>query len=167
MSKMKNPRTIFHLISYLQYPLMLAAVAFYVPFILSLKSGALDWTYLNYALIIFGIALSFSTLQDTTKTQNKLSRKIWESPTKGKITIVVMALFAFSMIIGGLSMLYFSQTGITESVAVGLIVLGIGLIGLLKSAIEMFENHRKDKNTTINKGEILGINVPLPINKES
>lgn len=33
-----------------------------------------------------------------------------------------------------------------ENAAVGVIVLGIGMIGVLKGAIEMFENHRKDKN---------------------
>ncbi|WP_340105059.1 hypothetical protein [Rhodohalobacter sp. 8-1] len=33
-----------------------------------------------------------------------------------------------------------------NSVAVGVMVLGIGYIGVLKSGIEMYENHRVDKN---------------------
>lgn len=145
---MTNPRKIFNVISYLQYPLMLGAVGFYIPFVISLTKNNPDWTFLNYTLILFGVALSFSTLQDTTKTQNKLSKKIWENPKKGRIAILIIALPAFGFIIFGLSMLYFSKSDMTENIAVGITVLGIGLVGLLKSGIELFENHRKDKNTT-------------------
>ena len=148
---MNNPRKIFNAISYLQYPLMLGAIGFYIPFIISLTKNSPDWTSLNYTLILFGVALSFSTLQDTTKTQNKFSKKVWEDPKKGRIAIVIIALLAFGLIIFGLSMLYFSKSDMTENIAVGITVLGIGLVGLLKSGIEMFENHRKDKNTTANK----------------
>lgn len=121
---------------------------FYIPFILSLQKNNPDWAALNQVLILFGVALSFSTLQDTTKTQNKFSRKIWENPTKGKIAIILMAVLAFGFIISGLSMLYSSKSDVTENIAVGITVLGIGLIGLLKAGIEMFENHRLDKITT-------------------
>jgi len=33
-----------------------------------------------------------------------------------------------------------------ESVAMGLTVLGIRMLGMLKAAMKMFENHRLDKN---------------------
>ncbi len=143
---MPSPRKLFHTISYLQYPLMLAALAFYVPFVITLFNKAPDWSLLNYVLILFGVSLSFSTLQDTTTTQNKFSKKIWQNPTKGKVVLTLIALMAFVFIVVGLLALLMFKADQTESVAVGVTVLGIGMLGLLKAAIEMFENHRLDKN---------------------
>lgn len=140
---------IFHIVSYLQYPLMIGSMYFYVPFIVSLFNNQPEWSNFNFVLILFGVALSFSTLQDTAKTQNKLSRKIWENPTKGRISLVVISLTAFSLVAIGLLTFYFSKGEVLESISIGITVLGIGLMGLLKSAIEMFENHRKDKNTIV------------------
>jgi len=48
-------------------------------------------------------------------------------------------------------LLYFSKDEIPNNITFGILVLGIGVIGMLKSAIEMFENHRKDKNANVNK----------------
>lgn len=143
---MPSPRKLFHLISYLQYPILLAALAFYIPFTISLFNKSPDWSLLNDVLILFGVSMSFSTLQDTTTTQNNFSKKIWQHPTKGKVVIGVIAIMAFVFIVMGLLALFVYKADQTESVAVGITVLGIGMIGLLKAAIEMFENHRLDKN---------------------
>ena len=104
------------------------------------------WEDYNYALIFYGLGISFSTLQDTTKTQNKFSRKIWENPKKGKAALVSIGLMALFFLVMGLSGIYFSESEILKQLSFGLIVLGIGVIGLLKTAVEMFENHRLDKN---------------------
>ena len=80
---MKSPRQIFHIVSYLQYPLIVFSLFQYIPFILSLAKGAPDWDALNFALTIYGVSISFSTLQDTTKVQNKFSKNIWENPNQG------------------------------------------------------------------------------------
>lgn len=143
---MNSPRKIFHLVSYLQYPLLLAGVWYYIPFLQSLLNHEPDYFYLNNVLIFFGVAISFSSLQDPRKTQNKLSRKIWQSPRKGKLAIIYIAALAFSFIIGGLTAMYLTSSQESQGISVGITVLGIGLIGLLKTAIEMFENHRNDKN---------------------
>lgn len=143
---MKGPKQLFHLISYVQYPLYAGAIVFYIPFVRSLMDKSTDWNMLNYVLILFGVALSFSTLQDTTKTQNTFSKKVWESPIKGKIALGFIAFLAFSFVTVGLTLLYSSQSPATENIAVGVTVLGVGLVGVLKSALEMFENHRRDKN---------------------
>ena len=143
-------KKIFHRISYLQYPLMAISVYYYVLFFISLIKDKTNWEELNSFLIFVGIAISFSTLQDTKKTQNKFSKKIWESPKNGRIILLILSLMAFFLIIFGLSILYYSNNVILKNIAFGIIVLGIGLVGMLKSAIEMFENHRKDKNTTAN-----------------
>ena len=136
---MVTPRRFFHFVSYLQYPIMASAFLFYVPFMISMFSGEPDWTDLNYVLILMGVSISFSTLQDTTTTQNNFSKKIWEHPKKGKVTL-------FLMIIAGLILLFTSESSALQNIALGITILGIGLMGLLKAAIEMFENHRLDKH---------------------
>ena len=143
---MSKTTRIFHAISYLQYPLMLAALAYYVPFVMSMINQPVDWSLLNQVLILMGVALSFSTLQDTRTTQNKMSKKIWQDPRKGKAFLWVIAVMALLFIVTGLLGLLLFDADQTESVAVGLTVLGIGMLGMLKAAIEMFENHRLDKN---------------------
>lgn len=142
---MNKTRQLFHWISYLQYPLMLVVLYFYVMLILSVVRGETDWTALNNALIFLGIQVGFSTLQDTTKTQNKISRRVWESPRKGKLMILVISSLVLFFLVFGLIGYFSSEENIHKEVSFGLIVLGIGILGMLKSAIEMFENHRKDK----------------------
>lgn len=143
---MKDPKKLFHIVSYLQYPIMASSLIFYVPFIISLFNQEPAWSELNVMLILVGLGLSFSTLQDTTTTQNKFSERIWKSPKKGKRMLMGMSVFACLLIIGGLIFMYLSKDDLTNSVAVGVMVLGIGYIGVLKSGIEMYENHRIDKN---------------------
>ena len=142
---MKNTRQLFHLLSYLQYPLMLVVLYYYGLLILSMVQRETDWSALNNALIFLGIQVGFSTLQDTTKTQNKVSRKVWESPKKGKIMIYTIAFLVLLFLVFGLFGYFSSEQNIHKQISFGLIVLGIGILGMLKSAIEMFEHHRQDK----------------------
>ncbi len=139
-------RQVFHIISYLQYPLLLVVLYYYALFIVSLTNQAPKWIELNNALVFLGMAIAISTLQDTTRTQNKLSRKIWEDPKKGKIAILIMTFMVLLFLAMGIIGFLNSRESIHKEVSFGLVVLGIGLVGMLKSAIEMFENHRKDKN---------------------
>jgi hypothetical protein len=142
---MFEPKNIFQKISYLQYPAMLIAL-FYIfkPYVVGFDT---IWENYNFALIFMGLGISLSTLQDTTKTQNELSRKVWVDPKKGKIAIMIITCFAAFLIFLGLYGVYLSSNEILEQLSFGTIVLGIGAIGLLKTAIEMFENHRSDKNS--------------------
>lgn len=140
---MNNVKHLFHSISYVQYPLMLIAL-FYtmVPYF---KGFDIFWPSINQALIFAGLAISFSTLQDTTKTQNNFSKKIWENPKKGQRALMFIFGSALVMLVFGLYGFFLAKEGIVKEVAFGTLMLGIGYIGLLKSAIEMFENHRLDK----------------------
>ena len=141
---MFNPKRVFEKISYLQYPSMIVALLFTLkPYFFGFET---IWENYNYAMIFFGLGISLSTLQDTTKTQNNFSKKIWQDPKKGKIAIIFMALLAALFILVGLFGIYVSTNEIIKQLAFGTIVLGIGYIGLLKTAIEIFENHRMDKN---------------------
>jgi len=146
-----NFKALFHYISYLQYPLMLIALYFafspYLSGIDNLKENPdLIFKKLNTCLIFMGLGVSFSSLQDTTKTQNKISKDIWENPKKGKIAIILMSLLILLILITGLISYFNSVNEILEDLSIGFIVLGLGLFGFLKAAVEMFENHRRDKN---------------------
>ena len=146
---MRTTTRLFHAISYLQYPLMLVALYY------ALRAG-IDASRMksegatvvlaaaNSALVFAGLAISFSTLQDTTTTQNEFSRKIWQSPRKGMIALWMITLSTAAMLLVGLYG-FFANTGALQDVATGLMMLGLGYVGLLKSAVEMFENHRSDK----------------------
>lgn len=140
---MLNVKNTFHIISYLQYPFMFIALYYaFKPYIVGFETL---WENSNNALIFMGLGISFSTLQDTTKSQNKLSRKTWENPKKGKIALTVITIMALLSIIVGLYGIFSSTNEVLKELSFGIIVIGIGLVGLLKTAIEMFENHRLDK----------------------
>ena len=138
-----NPRLFFHYLSYLQYPLLLVAL-FYT---LKPYFVGFDTVFANYgnALIFAGLGISMSTLQDTTKMQNKFSQRVWENPTTGKIALVLMGTLALIVILAGMTGLYSSATDSARELSIGSVVFGIGLVGMLKTGIEMFENHRTDR----------------------
>ena len=141
---MFEARALFHKISYLQYPLMLIGIYYAVqPYIVGF-----DYFFesVNNLLIFIGLGISVSTLQDTTTTQNEVSRKIWQDPKKGKLLLSVLGATTLFLIIAGMYGAYVSTSENFKELSFGIIVLGIGLIGMLKAAIEMFENHRLDKN---------------------
>ncbi|MCR9016439.1 hypothetical protein [Aquiflexum gelatinilyticum] len=145
-----NYKTFFHYVSYAQYPLMLLGMYFaFKPYLYGLDylkdNPEVMFDNLNSVLIFMGLGISFSSLQDTSKTQNELSKKIWQNPRKGKIAIIIISLFILILLTSGLTGFYFSETGILKDLSIGIIVLSLGMFGLLKAAIEMFENHRADK----------------------
>lgn len=134
----------FHFISYLQYPLLLVALGYMAyPYFAGLKTfGETFWPSVNNALIFSGLAISFSTLQDTTKTQNNFSKKIWENPRKGALALWAISATTLAFLIVGIYGLYVSKGGIVKEVSFGVLMLGLGYVGLLKAAIEMHEHHR-------------------------
>jgi len=144
-------KTFFHYVSYLQYPFMLIGLYFaFKPYLQGFEylqeNPDLIVKSLNSLFIFMGFGVSFSSLQDTTKTQNEFSKKIWKNPKKGKIMIALISLMILLFLTIGLIGYYLTKVGILKELSIGIIVLGIGLLGLLKAAIEMFENHRIDKN---------------------
>lgn len=143
-ARMVKVKQIFHLISYLQYPLLLVALGYMAhPYFAGLDTfWQTFWPSVNNALIFSGLAISFSTLQDTTKTQNNFSKKIWESPRKGMLALWMISITTLAFLAVGMYGLYVSKGGIVKEVSFGVLMLGLGYIGLLKTAIEMYEHHR-------------------------
>ena len=143
---MFEPKDILNKISYLQYPFLLISGYYIVqPYIVGFDT---IWENYNLALLFIGIAISLSTLQDTTKMQNEMSRKIWEDPKKGKRMLIALALLAFGCIAIGIFGASVSTNEALKELSYGIIVLGIGLIGMLNTAMDLFDNHRLDKKAT-------------------
>ncbi|MDT0595087.1 hypothetical protein [Glaciecola petra] len=138
---MKN---FFHAISYLQYPLLLVMIYFVVtPLFNDFEEVFVSF---NLALVFMGLSVSFSTLQDTSKTQNKASLKVWQSPRKGKLFLTLLGLLAMFFVVMGIMGMLFTFSTILSQIALGMVVTGVSIISMLKAALEMFENHRLDKN---------------------
>ena len=144
-------RDVFQAISYLQYPMMLVALGYAIKStvtVLSAPGEGLspaygDWTY---ALLYAGIGIGLSSLQDPRKTQNEMSRKIWQDPRKGWWMLALLAAYAFGAMVAGLVGAYLAEDAAVSQLSLGLLVLGLGMLGLLKTAIEMREHHRLDRN---------------------
>lgn len=141
---------VFQWLSYLQYPAMLVAVGYVFKSGLSLASvkrvGWLpiydDW---NYALLYAGVGIGLSSLQDPAKTQNEMSKKVWQDPRKGRWMLILLAAYALGAMALGLLGAYLADTTIMNQLSLGLVAFGLGMVGLLKTAIEMREHHRVDR----------------------
>lgn len=99
-----------------------------------------DLENLNNALVFVGLGISLSTLQDTSKTHNKLFKLIRKKPKNGRTIINLMSVITFLILVLGIIGMFFSGNDILNELYFGLILLGVGLIGFLKSAIEVIEN---------------------------
>lgn len=144
-----NHKVFFQYISYLQYPLIAVGVYFSVkPYFFGIEwlanNPEMVFESINSFLLFTGLAISFSSLQDPTKTQNNFSKSVWESPSKGKFFIAMLCFMIVFCLSLGLMGYYFAPDGIFKEVSVGTIVMGLGMLGMLKTALEMFEYHRKD-----------------------
>lgn len=148
---MKNAQIIFHRISYLQYPFYLLGAYFIVIPLLEIAGllgnaepelqPLLDGT--NMMLLFFGLAASLATLQDPNKTQNDLSKKVWEDAKKGKNALLLLGSISVFFISAGLiALLLVPETGF-GSLGYGLLALGIAYVGILRAAMEMFTNHQR------------------------
>ena len=132
---MKNARLWFHRVSYLQYPFFLMGVFYaYRPLLNSLD---LLWVDMNRGLVFLGLGISLSTLQDTTKTQNNFSKRIFQHERYSKIFMLVLIVQILLYTFGGLWAFLMMESGPLYDLSFGLISVGIGMIGLLKGAIEI------------------------------
>ena len=132
-------KKIFNLISYLRFPFYLWGFYFFIQFILIARSGNNPWEQVNNLFVLTGIGLAFASLKDSTKNPTNLSKWIWKNNTLSILVIMLISLLIGGLVLLGLSILFFSKTYRSESVAVGMIVLGLGLIGYLKYVAERIE----------------------------
>jgi magnesium-transporting ATPase (P-type) len=89
--------------------------------------------------VFLGLGISFSTLQDTTKVQNNFSKRIYQNARSTKIFILILSGMVLFFCLTGLSAFFMSEKNAFSELAFGLISVGIGMIGMLKAAVEMAE----------------------------
>ena len=143
-------RQAFQWLSYLQYPLLLVSMVYVVKGMLALFAlKTAGWgpvlDLANLVLLYAGVAIGLSSLQDPTKTQNKASLRVWQDPAKGRLLLWVLAVYSFIAIVLGLVGASLAKDTAISQLALGLVAFGLGMIGLLKTAIEMREHHRLDR----------------------
>ena len=132
---MKTIKSTFQYLSYLQYPLITIGIFYSIkPLFFGIETY---WQDINAMLIFMGLAISYSTLQDITKVQNKFSEKVWKNPRYAKYFLVYLMVMIFLILIFGLYGYFFSTNEKLQEVAFGTFVFGIGMIGVLKMSIEM------------------------------
>jgi len=138
---LKNYKLYFQYMSYLQYPLMIIATYFaYEPLLFEIDTY---FESINKSLLFMGLAISFSSLQDTTKTQNKLSRIVYQNPIYAKTFIIYVMILTFVLLSFGIYGFLFSTNEKVNQISLGIVVFGIGM---LKMVIEMAAYH-SNKNT--------------------
>ena len=93
------------------------------------KTGGLalvydDW---NYVLLYAGIGIGLSSLQDPTKTQNEISRRVWQDPRKGRWMLILLAAYALGAMGVGLVGAYLAADSVVNQLSLGLVAFGLGM----------------------------------------
>ena len=145
---MKKLKQTFHIISYLQYGFLVIAMYFMLQPVISgtiHQDDSLKHILISYnkMLIFMGLAISFSSLQDTKKVSMKFEKKIWQNPKKAVPFLIYMTLLPVFTIGFGIYGYFLTSNPLLKELSFGSIVLGIGLIGFLKVALEIYDNHQR------------------------
>lgn len=133
-------KKIFHFISYLSVLFYCWAIYFLIQFAEIVKLGNNGWEQMNNILVLAGIGLAFSSLKDPNRNYNFISKRIRKNEVLSILIIILVTLSITGLILFGLLTMFFSKTYRSEAIAVGTIVLGIGLIGYLKYIVERLKN---------------------------
>ena len=136
----RSVRDFFQALSYLQYPALAVALVYAVLAGLALGKAAQAgmapvFDLMNYVLLYAGVGIGLSSLQDPTKTQNEMSRKVWQDPRKGRWMLALLAFYALGAMAVGLLGAYRAQTTVMNQLSLGLVALGLGMVGLLKTCL--------------------------------
>ncbi len=135
-----NSKKTFNLLSYFRLPFYIWGLYFLFQFFTSINNGDNGWELLNNFLVLTGVGLAFASLKDTTRKANFISKRIWQNDLIGILAVAFISVSMIGLILFGLILLFFSKTYRSEAIAVGMIVLGIGMIGYLKYVVERRES---------------------------
>ena len=145
---MEKAFKIFHYISFVQYPFLATALYYcYKPLIFGKETMISDF---NNGLLFLGIALSFASLADIRR-RTKIGDKIFANPKFAKRWIVYICILTLSIFGLGIFLQFFSEHEKLKGLAIGVFVLGIGVIGLLRMNLELMKSYQNNpKNTNTN-----------------
>lgn len=135
--------TVFHYLSFIKYPLLLLALYFvYWPIISGNAPVPKD---LNNGLIFMGIGVGLDSLKDYRKL-NWLDRQVLHKPKRAKYYFIVIGLIILSFIVMGLQGYFSAEDHTLKDVSMGLLIFGIGMIGFLKTGLEVTKNYMESHN---------------------
>lgn len=101
------------------------------------------WSDLNKAMVFFGVGIGFASFQDIARPQNKWSKKIFENPKYARIFTIVILAQTILFLLAGVVGIFMSSDAVIRELSYGLMSVGLGMLGMLKSVIEMAEYHAK------------------------
>jgi len=142
---MKNYKNLFHYISFLQYPFLL--IGLYYSYKHTFYENTQIWADINYSLLFIGIGISFASFADLSR-KSKIEKKLMKNKKFVKAFLIYLIILILIIIGVGVYSLFFTNIKPLQELAVGIIVFGIGVIGLLKTFIDSVEINKK--NTTFN-----------------
>lgn len=136
-----NPKKflkLIHSLHYLQYPFLIIGLGY------SFKKYFIEnsdkWADMNMSLLFFGIGLSFAGFADVKKIGG-WSKKIMRHPRMSKLFIFYSILLSFGLMATGFYAMFQIKNSAFKEVSIGLIVLGIGVISLIKMSVELMESN--------------------------
>ena len=137
---------IFHYVSFLQYPFIIAALFYsYKPIIIGMDNFDKTEIISNYnlTLLFFGIALSFTSLADIRK-RTKLSNKIFGTKKRAKRWIICICILILSTFTLAIYTMFFVIDENLKDLSIGIFVFGIGIIGLLRMNLEIIKTYQPE-----------------------
>lgn len=139
---MKKIIRILHYISFSKYPILLISIYFcYKPI---LQSDTDFFKNLNIGLIFLGVGLSLDSLKDYKKL-NWLDKKVLHNPKIAKYYFLYIGIITLGFILIGI-FCYLKPDNQLNEISIGLIVMGIGMLGFLKSGIETTKDYMEKNN---------------------
>ena len=66
--------------------------------------------------------------------------------------LVLLSFYTLTSMVAGLVGAYLADTTVVNQLSLGLVAFGLGMVGLLKTAIEMREHHRSGKQPASSEG---------------
>lgn len=137
---------IFHYLSFVQYPFLVAALYYcYRPIIVGFKEFGVEEMVSNYnlGLLFLGIGLSFASLADVTK-KTKIMDKVFGKPKRAKLWIIYICILILVIFSIATFLAFFSPNENLKGLSVGIFVLGVGMLGLLRMNLEIVKTYQKE-----------------------
>lgn len=139
---MANARAFFRLLRYAQHLCISVAVYYGILFVWRLFEHEPQWGALNLLLVYAGVALILSTLQET---QTDLFHRIGQSPMKVKVFLGFMGTAAAAFFLAGIAGSMAAPNTPIRDIAVGCILMSVGMMNQVKVASEHFASPPSDQ----------------------
>lgn len=91
---------------------------------------------------IYGIVDQFFKFARSHQNPKQIFTQNLGKSQKGRIALILMIILTLSLIVFGLFGTFSSEDSRLKEISTGYLMLGLGLVGALKTTIEMREHHK-------------------------